>query len=50
MSVDGDPKRFVNAVGMLVYHERGFVDGRYIRVLLFVVGEILWDSLLFIFY
>ena len=26
MSVDGDPRRFVNDVEMLVYHEMGLVD------------------------
>ena len=29
MSVDGDPRRFVNDVEMLVYHEMGLVDYRY---------------------
>ena len=29
MSADGDPRRFVNDVRMLVYHEKGFVDYRY---------------------
>ena len=26
VSFDGDPRRFVSTIGMLVYHERGFVD------------------------
>ena len=29
LSVDGDPRRLDNAVGMLVYHEWGFVDCHY---------------------
>ena len=29
MSIYDDPRRLVNAIGMLVYHERGFVDCRY---------------------
>ena len=26
VSFDGDPRRFVSTIGMLVYHERDFVD------------------------
>ena len=29
VSFDGDPRRFVSTIGMLVYHERGFVDCHY---------------------
>ena len=29
VSFDGDPRRFVGAIGMLIYHERGFVDCHY---------------------
>ena len=29
VSVDGDPRKFANAVGILVYHERSFVGCRY---------------------
>ena len=29
VSFDGYPRRFVSAIGMLVYHERGFADCHY---------------------
>ena len=29
ISIYGDPRRLVNAIGMLIYHERGFVDCLY---------------------